>query len=167
VLAHNNDQDGLESEPLTPQDWGLPAKPSIVEQRTWDNQQRYLRRFAERGKAVLSAADVGVSHDAVENWQKTDKFGFVKRYELAFQAYRETQEQLNEEWMAETKHNSQIYRIFHMKSIWPEKYREDARPQQEDASQQLLDRLTEMARKDLEKRRQLEAEASEGEYREL
>jgi hypothetical protein len=164
MLANNDDQ---EREAPSPQDWGLPAKPTIVEQRTWDNQQRYLRRFAERGKAVLSAADVGISHDAVERWQHADKFGFVKRYELAYQAYREMLEQENEEWVRESNHNTQIYRIFQMKAAWPEKYREDAKPQNTDTAQELLDRLTEMAAKDIERRRQLEAEATEVEYREL
>jgi hypothetical protein len=164
MLAHNDD-DGTEA--LTPQDWGLPEKPTIVEQRTWDNQERFLRRFAQRGKVVLSAADAGISDRAVEKWQNSDKFGFNKRYERAFQAYREMREEENQEWMRETKHNSQIYRIFDMKALWPEKYREDAKPVSEDASQQLLDKLTEMARLDIEKRKRLEAEATEAEYREL
>ena len=69
--------------------------------------------------------------------------------------------------MRETKHNSQIYRIFHMKAIWPEKYREDAKPVSTDPSRQLLDKLTEMARKEVAERQRLEAEATEGEYREL
>jgi len=169
MLVHDDgqDQDGLEAQPITPQDWGFPEKPTHRELTCWDNQQRFLRRYAERGKFVLSAADVGISIQAIYKWQHSDKFSFNKRMELAFQAYRETQEQLNEEWMVETKHNSQIYRIFHMKSIWPEKYRDDAKPQQEDASQALLDKLTEMAKKEIEQRKRLESEATEADYREL
>jgi hypothetical protein len=80
---------------------------------------------------------------------------------------RESLEEANQEWMRETKHNSQIYRIFDMKAAWPEKYREDAKPQNNDAAQELLDRLTAMAAKDIERRKQLEAESTEAEYREL
>jgi hypothetical protein len=54
-----------------------------------------------------------------------------------------------------------------MKAIWPEKYREDVKPASSDASQQLLDRLTEMARKEIEERKRLEASSTEAEYREL
>jgi hypothetical protein len=57
MLAHEDDQyqDGLVSEPLTPQDWGFPEKPNHRELQCWENQQRFLRRYAERGKMALSA----------------------------------------------------------------------------------------------------------------
>jgi tRNA A37 N6-isopentenylltransferase MiaA len=165
AIEHSDGE--LEPLNLTPQDWGLPEKPTFVQQRTWDTQQRFLKRFAERGKLALSAADVGISPMALHKWQNSDKYNFQKRFELAYQSYRETQEELNEEWVRETKHNSQIYRIFHMKAIWPEKYRDDVKPQSTDAGRQLLDRLTEMARREIEERKRLEAEATDGEFREL
>jgi hypothetical protein len=166
MLAHNDDDDLNVGAP-TPQDWGFPEKASLSQRACWENQQRFLRRFAERGKISLSAGDVGLHPSTIERWQSVDLYGFNKRLEYANQAYRESQAEENEEWMKETKHNSQIYRIFHMKAIWPEKYREDARPQQTDASQQLLDRLTEMARKEIEERKRLEAGSTEAEFREL
>jgi hypothetical protein len=162
-----HDDEELKTSAPTPQDWGLPQKPSLAQLQCWDNQQRFLRRYAERGKLSLSAGDCGFHPATVERWQRMDLYGFNKRLEYAFQPYRETQEQLNEEWVNETKHNSQIYRIFHMKAIWPEKYREDAKPQSNSDSRQLLDKLTEMARKEIAERERLEAESTEAEYREL
>jgi hypothetical protein len=165
VIEHS--EDGLEPLAPSPQDYGFPEKPTLQQRNCWENQQRFLRRYAERGKLALSAGDVGVSVKAVEKWQRLDKYSFNQRLEQAFQVYRETQEELNEEWVRETKHNSQIYRIFHMKAIWPEKYRDDVKPQSTDAGRQLLDRLTEMARKEIAERKRLEAEATDGEFREL
>jgi hypothetical protein len=169
MLMHDDDQDqdGLESEPLTPQDWGFPEKPTHRELQCWENQQRFLRRYAERGKFVLSAADAGISIQAIYKWQHSDKFNFNKRFELAYQAYRETLEEDMDEYIRETKHNSQIIQIFRMKAAWPEKYRDDAKPQQTDAAQELLDRLTAMAARDIEERRRLESQSTSVEYREL
>ena len=89
-----------------PKDYGFPEKPTRVDQRVWDTQQRFLRRYAERGKFVLSAADVGISIQAIYKWQSSDKFSFNKRLELAYQAYRESQEDENEEWVQESKQNT-------------------------------------------------------------
>jgi hypothetical protein len=165
-LAPQHDDD-MELLVPTPQDWGLPEKPTLQQRDCWEHQQRFLRRYAERGKLALSAGDVGISVSAVEKWQRLDKYSFNKRLEQAYQAYRETQEELNEEWVRETKHNSQIYRIFHMKAIWPEKYRDDVKPVDTSDSKRLLDMLTEMAARDIEKRRLLEEGSVNGEYREL
>jgi hypothetical protein len=165
VIEHS--EDGLGPLAPTPQDYGFPEKPSLSQRECWDNQQRFLRRYAERGKISLSAGDVGLHPRTIERWQSVDLYGFNKRLEYAYQAYREFREEENQEWMRETKHNSQIYRIFDMKALWPEKYREDVKPQQNDAAQQLLDKLTEMAAKEIAERKRLEEGAAEGEYREL
>jgi hypothetical protein len=165
VIEHNDDGLGLLAP--TPQDYGFPEKPTHRELQCWENQQRFLRRYAERGKFVLSAADVGISIQAIYKWQKADKFSFNKRFELAYQAYRESLEEDMDEYIRDSKHNTQIIRIFRLKAAWPEKYREDIKPQSTDAGRQLLDKLTEMARKEVEERRRLEEGATEGEYRDL
>lgn len=166
-MLANNDNDDLGMDAPTPQDWGFPEKPTLSQRECWENQQRFLRRYAERGKISLSAGDCGLHPQTIQRWQAVDLYSFNKRLEHAFQAYREMREEENQEWMRETKHNSQIYRIFDMKAIWPEKYRDDAKPQQQDSAQELLDRLTEMARKDIERRKALEEGATDGEFREL
>jgi hypothetical protein len=160
-------EDGLGPLAPTPQHYGFPEKPTLQQRDAWENQQRFLRRYAERGKLALSAGDVGISVAAVEKWQRLDKYSFNKRLELAYQAYRESLEESMDEFIRDTKHNSQILQIFRLKAAWPEKYRDDAKPVSTDPSRQLLDKLTEMARKEVAERQRLEAEATEGEYREL
>jgi hypothetical protein len=92
---------------------------------------------------------------------------FCKRLEAAYQAYRETLEEEMDEYVRDSKHNTQILQIFRLKGAWPEKYREDVKPQNNDSAQELLDRLTAMAAKDIAERKRLEAESTEAEYREL
>src|ERR671918_949198 len=137
-----------------PKDYGFPEKPTRVDQRVWDTQQRFLRRYAERGKFVLSAADVGISIQAIYKWQRSDKFSFNKRMELAYQAYRESLEEEDEEYIRESNQNTQIYRIFHMKAIWPEKYGDRVQVVANDSVTQMLDRLTEIAARRLEQEKQ-------------
>jgi hypothetical protein len=141
--------DGLEALAPTPQDYGFPEKPTRVDQRVWDTQQRFLRRYAERGKFVLSAADVGISIQAIYKWEKSDKFSFNKRMELAYQAYRESLEEEDEEYIRESAHNTQIYRIFRMKAAWPEKYREDVKVQDLEPLTQLLEEARKLAARDI------------------
>jgi len=165
VIEHNDDGLGLLAP--TPQDYGFPEKPTHRELQCWENQQRFLRRYAERGKFVLSPADVGISIQAIYKWQKADKYSFNKRFELAYQAYRESLEEQMDEFIRDTKHNSQIIQIFRLKAAWPEKYREDVKPQNTSEARKLLDRLAEMATKEMEARKRLEEGATEGEFRDL
>ena len=150
----NEHDNGLGLIAPTPQDWGFPEKPSKVDQRTWDTQQRFLRRYAERGKFVLSAADVGISIQAIYKWQRSDKFSFNKRMELAYQAYRESLEEEDEEYIRESNQNTQIYRIFRLKAAWPEKYGDRVQVVANDSVTQMLDRLTEIAARRLEQEKQ-------------
>jgi hypothetical protein len=62
-------------------------------------------------------------------------------------------------WVNESKHNTQIARIFRLKAVWPEKYREEVKVLNTDASLRMLEMLRELGKKELE--------AIEGEYREL
>jgi hypothetical protein len=163
VITHDDD---LGTRAPTPQEWGFPEKPTIQQREAWDNQQRFLRRYAKRGKKSLAAADVGLSPQAVERWQSKDLYGFNKRLEAAYQAYRESLEEDMDEYIRDSKHNTQILRIFRLKAAWPEKYREDAKPVSNDPSRELLDRLTEWAGRERE-RRELEQPSVEDEYREL
>ena len=63
---------------------------------------------------------------------------------------------------------SDILYMFKMKAEKPEKYRENVQVVGVEPVTQMLDRLTEIAAKRLEReRQQLEAGAAEGEYREM
>ena len=63
VPQHDDDMDPLVP---TPQDYGFPERPTLQQRDCWEHQQRFLRRYAERGKLALSAGDVGISVKAVE-----------------------------------------------------------------------------------------------------
>jgi hypothetical protein len=148
----------------TPQDWGFPEKPTIQQRGCWENQQRFLRRYAERGKKSLAAADVGIHPTAVERWQSVDLYGFNKRFELAYQAYREMKEEENQEWVRESNHNTQIYRIFEMKAIWREKYGDNVTITAETPVKAMLEQMRQIG---LAQQRALEQGAAEGEFRDL
>jgi hypothetical protein len=95
------------------------------------------------------------------------QYNFCKRMEAEYQAYREALEEEMDEYVRDSKHNTQILQIFRLKGAWPEKYRKDVKPQNNDAAQELLDRLTAMAAKEIAERKRLEAESTQVEYREL
>jgi hypothetical protein len=161
-----NERDDLTFTP-TPQYWGVPETPTRLDMRIWQTQELFLRLFARSGKFVRSADMAGITRQCVYKWEKADKFSFNRRMEIAHQAYVERLEAELDRFIEESPHNTQIARIFRMKAEWPEKYREDIKPANDDASRQPLDKLTEMAAKELEERRRLEAGATEGEYRDL
>jgi hypothetical protein len=164
VIEYNGDHG---TEALTPQDYGFPEHPAKVDRRLWATQERFLRLYATSGKLQLSARSAGTSEDSVHLWDKFDKFGFQKRLQAAHQGYVEKLESQMDAYIDTSKHNTQILQIFRLKAEAPEKYRDDAKPQQTDAAQELLDRLTEMAARDIAKRKQLEEGATEGEFRDL
>jgi hypothetical protein len=151
----------------TLQYWGVPENPTRLDLRIWETQERFLRLFARSGKVIQSVDLTGITRQCLYKWENADKFGFNKRLEIAHQEYVERLEQELDDYISESKHNVQIAHIFRLKAEAPEKYREDIKPQSNDASRELLDRLTEMARKELEERRRLEEGVAEGEYREL
>jgi Fe-S cluster biosynthesis and repair protein YggX len=152
---------------LTLQYWGVPENPTRLDLRIWETQELFLRLYAQCGKFVRSADAAGISRQCIYKWQNADRFGFNERLEIAHQAYVERLEQEMDQYIRESKHNTQILQMFRLKAEAPEKYREDVRPANNDASQELLDRLTAMAAKDIAERRKLEEGATEGEYREL
>jgi hypothetical protein len=93
---------------------------------------------------------------AVYKWQNLDKFSFTKRFELAYQAYRESLEEQMDEFIRDTKHNSQIAQIFRLKAAWPEKYREETKIYVQDSAKELLEKLTQMAGEEIKARERLE-----------
>jgi hypothetical protein len=151
----------------TLQYWGVPENPTRLDLRIWETQELFLRLFARCGRVIRSVNMTGITRQCLYKWEKADKFSFNRRMEIAHQEYVERLEADLDRFIEESPHNTQIARIFRMKAEWPEKYREEAKVVVNDSAQQLLDKLTEMAAKELEERRKLEAGATEGEYRDL
>jgi hypothetical protein len=100
----------------------------------------------------------------VERWQRTDVYGFKKRLEGAHADYVENLEVDMDDFIATSKHNTQIIRIFRLRAEAPEKYREEVKVLGVEPPIRMLEKLKELGKKELEA---LEAPAVEGEYREV
>ena len=155
--THMNTHDD-ELEP-TPQDWGFPENARTDQWACWYRQERFLEAFAKCGQIGKAAKAVGITRRCVQLWQSSDVFSFRKRLEDAHMDYAESLEADFDNWVNESKHNTQIARIFRLKAVWPEKYREEVKVLNTDASLRMLEMLRELGKKELE--------AIEGEYREL
>jgi hypothetical protein len=150
------------------EEFGLPPNATLHQKAVWHRQEMFLEAYRRCGKINKAAVAVGLTRWAVIHWQRKDVFEFNRRIEAAHEDYCENViEQDIDDTLADKKFNHDILRIFRAKAEMPQKYREDIKPANNDAAQQLLDRLTEMAAKELEERRRLEASATEGEYRDL
>jgi hypothetical protein len=76
-----------------PEHFGFPQNPTLQQRECWRNQERFLAAFAQCCRVCKAAEAVGLTVWAVERWQKTDLYGFVKRMEVAEQVYVEALEQ--------------------------------------------------------------------------
>jgi hypothetical protein len=151
-----------------PEEFGLPPNATLLQKAVWHRQEMFLESYRRRGKINKAATAVGLTRWAVIHWQRGDVFSFNRRLEAAHKDYCENViEQDIDDTLADKKFNHDILRIFRAKAEWPEKYREDVKPRQNDAAQELLDRLTAMAAREIEERKRLEEGATEGEYRDL
>jgi hypothetical protein len=154
----------------TPQDFGLPSNPTIQQQDCWYRQGLFLEAYAKCGKIGVAAKAIGVTRWCVERWQTQDLYGFNKRLAAAHKDYVEFLEVDFDDWVAESKHNTQIARIFRLRAEAPEKYREEVKVVGIDASKQMLDRLRELAARERKEQAALESGegvAIEGVYREV
>jgi hypothetical protein len=142
---------------------------AVEKRRVWQRQEMFLAAYRKCGKIGKAAESVGLTRWGVQWWQKHDVLQFNQRLNMAHEDYCEFLEQGMDERLADQKGNrgSDILYMFKLKAEKPEKFRENAQPQQTDASQELLDRLTAMAAKEIEAGRRLEAGATEAEYRDL
>jgi hypothetical protein len=152
--------DNLDLAGPTPQDYGFPANPGVRDSQTWERQESFLKFYAKYGQVNRSARAAGVHPHTVDYWQSVNRWEFSKRMVLAYQDYRESIEREDDEWMEQSKHNTQIMRIHRKKSIWPEKYREETKVYVQDSAKELLNKLTEMAGKEIEERKKLEGGAT-------
>ncbi len=71
------------------QEYGFPDAPSVVQVRTWTNQEAFLAEYVDTGAVYKSAANAGHSIEAYQTWLNTDKYGFQKRFDHAKARYLE------------------------------------------------------------------------------
>ena len=90
-----------------------------------------------------------------------DVYAFKKRMALAHQQYVESLEQLMDDRL------SNPLLMFKLKAEAPEKYREVVKVLGVSAPLQMLDKLKELATRDIKAREALEAPAIEGEFKEV
>jgi hypothetical protein len=62
----------------------------------WERQEAFLATFAETGSIRRSAHAVGISRQSVNNWQHANSLGFMSRFEVARQQWKDTLE--DEAW---------------------------------------------------------------------
>jgi hypothetical protein len=169
MLDMNDHSDDL-LEP-TPQAHGFPESPTTQQRNRWLRQTHFLEAFAKLGRIGEAAEAVGITRWAVDQWQDKDLYSFRKRMEKAHQGYVESLEGMVDNRLNNPQGNrgSDILLMFKLKAERPEKYREDVKVVGIDASKMMLDKLREMASKDVEQAKQAElaAPAVEGEYREV
>jgi hypothetical protein len=156
----------------TPQDYGFPENPSVVNQQCWDRQEAFLKAFGHLGTIRAAARAIGIHRTRVNQWLSADLYSFKKRMDDARQEYREFLEDLTHERLVNPQGNrgSDILLMFRKKAEWPEKYREEVKILGIESSKQMLDRLRELAAKERQQQAALESGegvAIEGVYRDM
>jgi hypothetical protein len=161
--------EGMELDNLapTPQEYGFPEHYTDSNLRVWQRQEAFLSAFARCGKIGRAAQAVGISRACVERWQSLDIYGFKKRMRDAHADYVEFLEEDMDDFIKESKHNTQIARIFRLRAEAPQKYREEVKVLNVSAPIQMLDKLRELATRERKAQEALEALAVEGEFKEV
>jgi hypothetical protein len=137
----------------------------MADWQVWNRQELFLAAYSKIGKAA-EAAEIPLA--TVESWQRRDTHGFKKRMKLALDRCVEEWEEVMDERLLNPTGNrgSDVLLMFKLKAMAPEKYREEVKVLGVSAPLQMLDKLKELAAKDL-KGRELEAPVVEGEFREV
>ena len=151
----------------SPKEYGFPESPTSRDIQVWEHQEQFLRAYAKIGRLCHAADQSGMSERIVQKWQSADKFAFKKRLHAAHQRYVEKLELQMDSYVENMKQGSHLLHMFRLKAEAPEKYREEAKIVVQDNAKELLERLTEMAGKEIAEREKLEGGATEGEYREI
>jgi hypothetical protein len=141
----------------TPQYYGFPEKPMPHQVKTWGLQELFLAAYAKTGHRGQSAKEAGITIWCVDNWVQTDVYSIKKRMKEAHQRYVESLEELMDERLLNpTGHRgSDVLLMFKLKAEAPEKYREVVKVLGVSAPLQMLDKLKELAAKDMKEREAL------------
>ena len=171
IPQHDGDASGWEIIPTgAPEEFGLPPDSTFKQKQVWHRQEMFLEAFRRCGKIGKAATASGLTRWAVIHWQRNDAFSFNRRLEAAHEDYCERWEEGMDARLENPQGNrgSDILYMFKMKAEKPGKYRENVQVVGVEPVTQMLDRLTEMEAKRLEReRQQLEQSSVEGEYREM
>jgi hypothetical protein len=133
----------------------------------WDRQELFLAAYARIGKRGRAAKEAGITVSCVEKWVAADVYGIRKRMEQAHHEYVESLEAEMDATIKSRPVATQVLQIFRLKAEAPGKYREEVKVIGMEASKQMMDRLRELAGKDLAQQAALEAPAVEAVYKEV
>jgi hypothetical protein len=153
----------------TPQEFGFPDRPTRANVECWTRQEAFLEAYRHTSRTSDAAKAIGVSIYAVNQWVSRDVYQFKKRLEMARLEYCDSIRRIIHERLANPQGNrgSDILLMFEAKAVMPEMYREEVKVLGVSAPLQILDRLRELAAKDLKAQKALEAPAVETEFREV
>jgi hypothetical protein len=154
----------------TPQDWGFPANPSTVHQHCWGRQEAFLLAYSQLGTILHAAKVAGIHRSTVYQWLSTDLYSFKKRMDLAHDDYCDWIQGIIRDRIANPQGNrgSNVLVMFEAKAEMPEKYREEVKVMNMEASLKMLDKLAEIAARERAERESLESgQVVEGEIREI
>ena len=133
--------------PIPPEDYGLPftyQSLTAEKARVWDNQEMFLAAYRQHGKLGLAAKAAGLTRYAQDKWLILDQLGWRERVKSAHQDWCETkiegkiQERLDN---PTGNRGSDILLMFQAKAEMPEKYREEVKIINTQATKDLLDEL--------------------------
>ena len=111
-----------------------------VQRRMWDDQQAFLGNYAKAGTVLNAARAAHVSRQTVYNWQNSRALAFKERFKAAKESFRESLEDIMFQRLRDPKTHP-VLLIFALKARWPDKYRDDATPPDNSATD-VLDAIT-------------------------
>jgi hypothetical protein len=137
--------------------------------QVWNRRELFLKAYARIGKIGKAAAATEIPVATVESWQRRDTHSFKKRMQLAHQKCVESwEEEMDQQLKGPTgNRGSDVLLMFKLKAEAPEKYREEVKVLGVSAPLQMLDKLRELAARDIKAREALEAPDIAGEFKEV
>ena len=130
----------------TPQDFGFPEHPNRRDAQVWEHQEAFLEAYRKCGRKYKAATACGLTLWAIENWQRTDRYGILKRMSVAHSVWIEDVIESNiDEVCLDTRGNHDILRIFRAKAENREKYGDNIRITDNVVGTQMLDKLRQLA----------------------
>tara|TARA_R110000824_G_C15232376_1_gene678768 strand:- start:13779 stop:14402 length:624 start_codon:yes stop_codon:yes gene_type:complete len=150
------------------EEFGVPTYSTLQKKKIWDRQDTFLDKFRVIGKPGKAARAVGISRFTVMHWERNDIFGFNERLKVAHADYCETIEQMIDDRLENPQGNrgSDPLLMFKTKAEMPEKYREDVKVIDSGVGALLLDKLKELASKEV-RNAGIESPIVEGAFTEL
>ena len=126
-----------------------PYNPSSFQKRQLEAQEAFLTAYTKTGTTREAIAVAGIGRTTVYDWDRGDTQGFQQRWEHSRHSFREGQEQDMYALLKKPEGNrgSDVLRMFALKALWPEKYRETAVTGDDNTARDLLDALRGKGRK--------------------